>query len=64
MTLKIALCGPPQSGKSVLRERLKAELSRLTPTVYPYVLTTNPRRMVPASLRPGPGAGPHTQTLR
>ena len=40
--MKIALCGPPRSGKSVLRERLKTALRRLDPTVYPYILTTNP----------------------
>lgn len=40
--MKIALCGPPHSGKSVLRERLKAELKRSGPDVYPYFLTTNP----------------------
>jgi CRISPR-associated protein Csx3 len=40
--VKIALCGPPQSGKSVLRERLKRAIRALAPDVYPYVLTTNP----------------------
>lgn len=40
--MKIALCGPPQSGKSVLRERLKRAIRTLAPDVYPYVLTTNP----------------------
>ena len=40
--MKIALCGPPRSGKSVLRERLKRAIRALAPDVYPYVLTTNP----------------------
>ncbi len=40
--MKIALCGPPQSGKSVLRERLKSALLALDPTFYPYVITANP----------------------
>ena len=40
--MKIALCGPPQSGKSVLRERLKSALLALDPSFYPYVITANP----------------------
>ena len=40
--MKIALCGPPQSGKSVLRERIKSALLALDPSVYPYVITANP----------------------
>ena len=40
--MKIALCGPPHSGKSVLRERLNRAIRALAPDVYPYVLTTNP----------------------
>jgi len=40
--MKIALCGPPHSGKSVLRHRLKTELHALAPTLHPFVLTANP----------------------
>jgi CRISPR-associated protein Csx3 len=40
--MKIALCGPPQSGKSVLRERLKQSLLTLAPNIHPYMLNTNP----------------------
>jgi len=40
--MKIALGGPPKSGKSVLRQRLKMAIQRLDPNVHPYVLTTNP----------------------
>lgn len=40
--MKIALCGPPHSGKSVLRERLKIALRKQAPDVYPYILNTNP----------------------
>lgn len=40
--MKIALGGPPHSGKSVLRQRLKAELRTLAPDLYPYFLSTNP----------------------
>ena len=40
--MKIALCGPPHSGKSVLRERLKEALFAQAPGLYPYVLTANP----------------------
>jgi len=40
--MKIALCGPPHSGKSVLRERLKAEIRRISPNVYPLFITANP----------------------
>ena len=40
--MKIALLGPPHSGKSVLRERLKRAILKLDSGVYPYVLTVNP----------------------
>ncbi|MCC6585133.1 MAG: hypothetical protein IT168_00310 [Bryobacterales bacterium] len=40
--MKIALGGPPHSGKSVLRERLKTQLRVLAPGLYPYFLSTNP----------------------
>lgn len=40
--MKIALCGPPQSGKSVLRERLKYALLGIDPNTYPYFITANP----------------------
>jgi CRISPR-associated protein Csx3 len=40
--MKIALCGPPQSGKSVLRERLKKSLLSLAPDIHPYMLNVNP----------------------
>lgn len=41
--IKVVLCGPPQCGKSVLREGLKSAVSTLTGgTVYCYVITANP----------------------
>jgi CRISPR-associated protein Csx3 len=40
--MKIVLGGPPHSGKSVLRERLKSQLLALAPNLYPYFLPTNP----------------------
>ena len=40
--MRIALLGPPHSGKSVLRERLKRAIRKLDSRVYPYVITTNP----------------------
>lgn len=40
--MKIALCGPPHSGKSVLRHRLKHSLSTLRPDIYPYIVSANP----------------------
>jgi len=43
MTVKIVLCGPPQSGKSVLREGLKQAIRRIPDnTPYPYVITACP----------------------
>ncbi len=39
--VKIALGGPPRSGKSCLREKLKAAL-RSRSEIWPYFLTTNP----------------------
>lgn len=40
--MKIALGGPLRSGKSVLRQRLKAALQTLAPDLHPYVLSANP----------------------
>ncbi|MBL8237409.1 MAG: hypothetical protein JNM66_08325 [Bryobacterales bacterium] len=40
--MKIALCGPPHSGKSVLRQRLKQALLAQNPNLYPYILSANP----------------------
>ena len=39
---KIVLCGPPHSGKSVLRDGLKKALIRLQSPHYPYVITCAP----------------------
>ena len=39
--MKIVLGGPPRSGKSVLRHRLRAVLEAISPH-RPYVLNTNP----------------------
>lgn len=40
--MKIAVCGPPHSGKSVFRERLKSEIKKIAPHLYPYFITANP----------------------
>ncbi|YAF95627.1 MAG: CRISPR-associated protein Csx3 [Nodularia sp. CChRGM 3473] len=41
-TIKVVLCGPPQSGKSCLREGLKQAISNITGAPYPYVITACP----------------------
>ncbi|MBC6434188.1 CRISPR-associated protein Csx3, partial [Nostoc sp. HG1] len=40
--LKVVLCGPPQSGKSCLREGLKQAISNIEGAPYPYVITACP----------------------
>lgn len=40
--MKIILCGPPQSGKSCLREGLKQAIMRLLNAPYPYFITACP----------------------
>jgi hypothetical protein len=40
--LKIILCGPPQSGKSVLRDGLKEAILAIKDAPYPYVITACP----------------------
>ncbi|MDF5730255.1 MAG: hypothetical protein PUP92_20100 [Rhizonema sp. PD38] len=40
--IKVVLCGPPQSGKSCLREGLKQALSNIADAPYPYVITACP----------------------
>jgi len=40
--MKIALCGPPHSGKSVLRDRLIKAVKDQDPTRYLFPLTANP----------------------
>ena len=40
--VKVVLCGPPQSGKSCLREGLKQTICRLKGAPYPYVITACP----------------------
>ncbi|MCC5653625.1 CRISPR-associated protein Csx3 [Nostoc sp. XA013] len=40
--LKVVLCGPPQSGKSCLREGLKQAISLIEGAPYPYVITACP----------------------
>ncbi|MBN3873713.1 CRISPR-associated protein Csx3 [Nostoc sp. JL33] len=40
--LKLVLCGPPQSGKSCLREGLKQAISQIEGAPYPYVITACP----------------------
>lgn len=40
--VKVVLCGPPQSGKSCLREGLKQAIRRIPGAPYPYVMTANP----------------------
>jgi CRISPR-associated protein Csx3 len=39
---KVVLCGPPQSGKSCLREGLKQAIFQLELAPYPYVITACP----------------------
>jgi CRISPR-associated protein Csx3 len=40
--IKVVLCGPPQSGKSCLREGLKWQLMGILDAPYPYVITACP----------------------
>lgn len=40
--IKVVLCGPPQSGKSCLREGLKQAISNIKGAPYPYVITACP----------------------
>ncbi|MBW4629042.1 MAG: CRISPR-associated protein Csx3 [Brasilonema octagenarum HA4186-MV1] len=40
--IKVVLCGPPQSGKSCLREGLKQAISSIDGAPYPYVITACP----------------------
>jgi CRISPR-associated protein Csx3 len=40
--IKVVLCGPPQSGKSCLREGLKQAISNIEGAPYPYVITACP----------------------
>lgn len=40
--IKVVLCGPPQSGKSCLREGLKQAISSMENAPYPYVITACP----------------------
>ncbi|CEJ48087.1 Uncharacterized protein apha_03329 [Umezakia ovalisporum] len=40
--IKVVLCGPPQSGKSCLREGLKQAISNISGAPYPYVITACP----------------------
>ncbi|WP_347566287.1 CRISPR-associated protein Csx3 [Scytonema sp. UIC 10036] len=40
--LKVVLCGPPQSGKSCLREGLKQAIGIIEGAPYPYVITACP----------------------
>lgn len=40
--VKIILCGPPQSGKSVMREGLKEAIKAIQTNFYPYVITACP----------------------
>lgn len=39
---KVVICGPPQSGKSCLREGLKQAISNIAGAPYPYVITACP----------------------
>ncbi len=39
---KVIICGPPQSGKSCLREGLKQAISSIENSPYPYVITACP----------------------
>jgi CRISPR-associated protein Csx3 len=40
--IKVVLCGPPQSGKSCLREGLKWQIMGMLDAPYPYVITACP----------------------
>jgi hypothetical protein len=40
--VKIILCGPPQSGKSVMRDGLKDAIKAIPVDLYPYVITACP----------------------
>jgi CRISPR-associated protein Csx3 len=40
--IKLVLCGPPQSGKSCLREGLKWQIMGMLNAPYPYVITACP----------------------
>ncbi len=40
--MKIVICGPPHSGKSVFREGLKQAIRRIPGAPYPYVITACP----------------------
>lgn len=40
--IKVVLCGPPQSGKSCLREGLKQAIGSIAGAPYPYVITACP----------------------
>jgi CRISPR-associated protein Csx3 len=40
--LRVVLCGPPNSGKSCLREGLKQAVLNLNAKIYPYVITAHP----------------------
>jgi CRISPR-associated protein Csx3 len=40
--VKVVICGPPQSGKSCLREGLKQAFSSIEGVPYPYVITACP----------------------
>jgi CRISPR-associated protein Csx3 len=40
--IKLVLCGPPQSGKSCLREGLKQAISSIKNAPYPYMITACP----------------------
>lgn len=40
--IKVVLCGPPQSGKSCLREGLKQAISNIEGAPYPYIITACP----------------------
>lgn len=42
VAIKVVLCGPPQSGKSCLREGLKQAIRRISGAPYPFVITANP----------------------
>ena len=41
-SVKVILCGPPQSGKSCLREGLKQAIRQIPNAPYPFVITANP----------------------
>ncbi|MBN3927340.1 hypothetical protein [Nostoc sp. NMS4] len=41
-SVKVVLCGPPQSGKSCLREGLKQAIRQIPDAPYPFVITANP----------------------